>query len=98
MDLTGVSLSRTVVLDGKWEFYWKHLIADDGKENLQPDFFIDVPGYWSRYKMDGKWLPADGYASYRLILHGLSHPHPVTVFIPDFGSAYRVYIDGTLAA
>jgi len=98
MDLTGVSLSRTVVLDGKWEFYWKRLIADDGKENRDPDFLIDVPGYWSRYKMDGKWLPADGYASYRLILHGLSHPHPVTVFIPDFGSAYRVYIDGMLAA
>jgi len=79
-------------------FYWKHLIITEGQGTQQPDFFIDVPGYWSRHKIDGMWLPANGYASYRLILHGLSHPYPVTVFIPDFGSAYRVFIDGMLAA
>jgi len=98
MDLTEVSLARKTVLDGKWEFYWNCLIATDEQHDNNPDFHIKVPDYWTRYKINGKWLPAGGFGSYRLILRGLDYPNPVTVFIPDFGSAYRVFIDGELTA
>lgn len=37
-------------------------------------------------------------ASYRLTLKGLDAANPVAVYLPDFGSAYRVFIDGRLSA
>lgn len=98
IDLTMTSPARTTVLDGKWEFYWKRWIATNAQQDDKPDLLMNVPGYWSRYKLDGNWLPAGGFGSYRLVLKGFSHPSPVTVFIPDFGSAYRVFIDGVLTS
>jgi len=98
MDAETVSPARKIVLDGKWEFYWKQFIATNGPRDVKPDLMIDVPGYWSKYKTDGEWLPAEGYGSFRLILQGLEYKNPVTVLIPDFGSAYRVFIDGVLTS
>ncbi|HEX2927069.1 MAG TPA: ATP-binding protein [Ruminiclostridium sp.] len=98
------SPADSVVLDGKWEFYWNRLTVAEPRQDDKPDFLIEVPGYWSKYKFRGNWLPAGGFASYRLKLQGfkgfesLDNPRPVTVYIPDFGSAYRVYIDGMLTA
>lgn len=98
IDLSGQSAAKTVVLDGKWSLYWNRLITTEPQSEEKSDFLIRVPGYWSDYQMDGKYLPVNGYASYRLTLRGFSDVHPVTVYLPDFGSAYRVTIDGKLTA
>lgn len=98
IDVMPLSPARTIVLDGRWEFYWNRLISTEPQQDDKPDFLIRVPDYWSRYKIDGNWLPAGGLGSYRLTLHGLDYPRPVTVYMPDFGGAYRVFIDGVLAA
>lgn len=98
INLSSSSASRTTVLDGKWEFYWNRLIATEPLQGGVPDFLIQVPDYWSKYQIDGNWLPAGGFASYELTLSGLDCAGPVTVYIPDFGSAYRVFIDGELTA
>lgn len=98
IDCTLHSPSQTMVLDGKWEFYWNRLIASEPHPDEKPDFLIGVPDYWSKYKIDGNWLPPGGFASYRLMLRGLNYARPITVYIPDFGGAYRVYIDGELSA
>jgi hypothetical protein len=98
IDITQLSPSKTIVLDGKWEFYWNRMIATEPQLGDKPDFFIGVPDYWSKYKIDGNWLPASGFGSYRLMLQGINYSSPVTVYIPDFGGAYRVFIDGVLTA
>ena len=98
INVTPLSPARTIILDGRWEFYWNSLIATEPQQDEKTDFFIRVPDYWSRYKIDGSWLPAGGFGSYRLTLHGFEYSRPVTVYIPDFGGAYRVFIDGKLAA
>lgn len=98
MVLEGRSPDGTIILDGKWEFYWKRLIAAERDREDRPDFFIEVPDYWSKYKIGGEWLAAEGFGSYRLTLDELEYDKPVTVYIPDFGSAYRAYIDGELTA
>lgn len=100
IDVTSLSTAKTIVMDGKWEFYWNRLIATEPQQYDydKPDFFIRVPDYWSRYKVAGRWLPAGGFGSYRLMLQGLNYPSPVAIYIPDFGGAYRVFIDGVLAA
>ena len=89
---------RTIILDGEWEFFWNRLIVTDNQQDESPDFLIRVPGYWTKYNIDGKSLPAAGFGSYRLFIKGLQSSNPVTIFIPDFGCAYRVFVDGVLTA
>lgn len=98
IDITPFSPAKTIVLDGSWEFYWNRMIATEPQPGDKPDFLIRVPDYWSGYKIDGNWLPASGFGSYRLTLQGIDYPRPITVYIPNFGGAYRVFIDGVLAA
>lgn len=98
IDFSGSPADGRIVLDGEWEFYWNRLLITDSRPGDTPDFLIHVPDYWSRYKLDGNYLPAGGFASYRLILEGLDVSQPVTVYLPDFGGAYRVFIDGKLTS
>ncbi len=89
---------RRTILDGEWEFYWDRLLITQPQPDARPDLLIQVPGYWSSHKISGSYLPANGCASYRLMLEDLDSTQPVTVYVPDFGSAYQAYIDGRLAA
>jgi len=105
IDLNSLSPEKAIVLDGNWEFFWNCLIVTDSyqyitnvQKDIKPDFFIRVPDYWSKYKIDGNWLTAEGFGSYRLTLKGFHYSKPVTVHIPDFGCAYRIFIDGVLTA
>lgn len=98
LSLSCKSDNNRIIMDGEWEFYWKHLLITDNDSVTEPDFYIRVPDYWSKYCLSGTYLPPDGYASYRLIINGLMLDDTITVYIPDFGSAYKVFIDGKLTA
>ncbi len=98
INLSAENLSHEIYLDGQWEFYWNRLIETDSEQLPKPDMIIDVPDSWSNYVIDGKSLSASGFGSYKLTLTGLEYDHPVALYIPDFGGAYRVFIDGQLAA
>jgi hypothetical protein len=98
IDLSKVSIDHKIVLDGQWEFYWNRLIVTEPQQDTKPDFLIRVNDYWSRYQREGTYLPAAGYASYRLVIKGFDTSRPMTAYIPDFGSAYRVFIDNNLVA
>lgn len=87
-----------IYLDGDWEFYWDRFIVSELEQLSRPDLLMAVPDEWSLYDINGKVLPAGGVASYKLVLEGLSAERAVTMFIPDFGGAYRVFIDGRLTA
>ncbi|SBV97905.1 conserved membrane hypothetical protein [uncultured Eubacteriales bacterium] len=93
-----LSEGERVILDGEWEFYWNRLLATEPQRETEPDFFIRVPDYWSKYKTSGGYLPSSGFASYRLRLEALQASSPVTIYLPDFGSAYRVFVDGALTS
>lgn len=43
MNVTMNSPVRTMILDGKWEFYWNRLIVTDRQQDYEPDFLIRVP-------------------------------------------------------
>ena len=98
MEAAVTSAAKDIILDGDWAFYWNRLIADEPKQTGSPDFLIRVPDYWSKYKIGGAYLPESGCASYQLTLKGLEASQPITVCLPDFGSAYRIFIDGQLAS
>lgn len=90
--------SDTLVLDGQWSLYWNTCLTGSTGETVAADLLQQVPGYWTHSRIGGRALPAGGTASYKLTVEGLQPSTPVTVYIPDFGSAYRAYIDGQLAA
>jgi hypothetical protein len=99
MDLSTVKLDQgKIYLDGQWEFYWNSFIVSEPKQLAKPDLIIAVPDEWSKYKIDGKNLPASGYGSYKLTLKEHAYDNRVTAFVHDFGGAYRVFIDGQLAS
>jgi len=99
IDLSGVDKTdKKIYLDGQWEFYWNNFIISDPERNNASSFIIEVPGSWSNYSVDGEKLPAGGYGSYRLVLDGLEYDNTVTLYIPDYGGAYQVFIDGQLAS
>jgi hypothetical protein len=87
-----------IFLDGQWEFYWNSFVESEPDKIYTADLMIEVPDSWSGYKVNGKRLSSAGYGSYKLTLTGFENDKPVTLSVPDFGSAYRVYIDGQLAA
>jgi signal transduction histidine kinase len=99
IDLSKTDLKKSVIyLDGQWEFYWKNLIMTDSGNTRAPDLLIKVPEEWSNYKINNKRLTAEGYASYKLIIEQLSYDDTVTLYIPDFSGAYKIYIDGQLTS
>ncbi len=99
MDASMTNLSdRKLYMDGQWEFYWNRFIKSESEQLAKPDFIIEVPGEWSRYQLQGTNLPAKGYASYKLSLAKLVYDDEVTLYIPDFSGAYRIFIDGQLTA
>lgn len=90
--------NHRIHLDGQWAFYWKQLLVTEPEPQDQPDLIMNVPDKWSRYPVDGQNLPTAGYGSYKLTLTGLAYDDAVSADIPDFGGAYRVFLDGRLAA
>jgi len=99
MDLSTVRLGdRKTYMDGQWEFYWNQFIESEPEQLTKPDFIIEVPDEWSSYQLQGTNLPAKGYASYKLSLVKLAYDDEVTLYIPDFSGAYRIFVDGKLTA
>lgn len=56
---------------GKVEFYYNHWIQTDNEQDLKPHY-ITLPSFWTGLEYDGKILPRDGYASYRIHTYNLT--------------------------
>jgi len=75
--------SRTITLDGEWEFYPDQFIVSKGTEEQNSSQYIAVPGNWSR-ALNGDDPTPYGYGSYRLTL--LVNPEPRQSFSIQVGS------------
>lgn len=99
-DGQGVSLNGAIPLNGEWEFYWNRWIVTDMEEGVsaKPDLMAQVPNSWRNYQIDGKPLPAKGYASYRLLLKNCPDDVLLVSYVPNLGEAYRTFLNGRLIA
>ncbi|BCN31613.1 ATP-binding protein [Anaeromicropila herbilytica] len=98
-DLRDLDLSKGVYyLDGEWEFHPNQFVHSDKKKTDNDKYFLEVPDEWTNIKVHGKKLTADGYGTYKLTITNFSYNKNITIYIPDFGSAYRIYIDGKLTS
>ncbi|MEI7883837.1 MAG: GHKL domain-containing protein [Clostridia bacterium] len=87
-----------IYLDGQWKFYWENLLITEPKVNTQQELMMNVPDSWSNYQFAGKNLSTAGFGSYKLSLLGLAYDKSITIYLPSYGGAYRVFIDGQLTS
>ncbi|HVO68021.1 MAG TPA: PAS domain S-box protein [Syntrophales bacterium] len=98
IDLTdwNFELKGPVDLKGEYAFYWNSRIAPGdftATSRPRPSGFVQVPGYWNDYRLDGQKLPGHGYATYRLtILLGKTRD-PLAIEIPEVSTAYRLFVN-----
>ncbi|SEL97480.1 Signal transduction histidine kinase [Paenibacillus sp. cl141a] len=91
----------SIALNGKWAFYWNQLLdPDDLKQGTFPavSAYVDMPEYWTNYSVNGRKLPADGYATYRLTISGLDSEEPIALKLRNIYSSYALWVNDTLAA
>jgi signal transduction histidine kinase len=100
LDLRNYSFDKHPVinLSGEWEFYWEKFLSPENfrKDTLiNPDLYGTVPSYWTGYILNGKNLPGQGFATYRLkILMPAGLSKELSLSVPVFDSSFDLYING----
>ena len=98
LDLSSWNLETDgpLALDGKWEFYWNaHFKPDDFSSETPPakNGFIEVPGTWNGFELNGKKISGEGYATYRLKIL-LANTGQILAFkFLDMATSFSVYLD-----
>jgi signal transduction histidine kinase len=94
--------SFSLLLDGYWEFYWKEFLDYEDLQNKVPGqnrLIVEVPGYWSDYKLNGEFLPSKGYGTFRKTIILPDESERMLAFkVPVFDDSYRLYIDDVFVA
>ncbi|WP_203363336.1 sensor histidine kinase [Bacillus sp. REN10] len=91
LDLQQHSFEKTPVigLHGEWAFSWKDFSG-------QSPIYVEVPNEWTNYKRNGKDIPPNGYANYRLTMK--LRPEDVgkrfAFYLPEIGSSYVFKVNG----
>lgn len=93
---------RVFQLSGNWLFYPNHFIRSEMKllQSFPDDSItasiLNVPSGWKgQILADGSKMSAKGFGTYRLNLF-LDPGSVYGIRVPDFSSAYRLYINGVL--
>ncbi len=87
-----------VTLNGEWEFYWNQLLEPEdfsGSTGIKPELtgYIKVPHVWTT-GLEGKKLPARGYATYRLKVRLGETDRILGLKTVNIRMASRAYVNG----
>lgn len=93
----GLPENGVFYLGGEWEFYWMEFLVPG--VNIESNaFYGKIPSYWTEYNPDGKKLPREGYATYRLrVLLPPGFREKLAVNVPVFDSSFKIFINGVMA-
>jgi signal transduction histidine kinase len=86
-----------VRLNGEWEFYWNKMLHPHDFENAErkPDFYGNVPSYWTDYPKEYVSDGRTGYATYRLkVILPPRFNKALGFDMPVFDSSYDIYVNG----
>ncbi len=95
LDLRKYSITKSIPLTGEWKFYWQKLIIPT---DISKGKTVPFPIKWNDVEIDGKKLPAFGYATYHLKLLLPKTSGPLRIAMPDVYCAYSLFLNGTLVA
>lgn len=85
-----------LALSGEYEFYWRQHLPPEkfsAEEAPRADGFVQVPGVWNDYVLNGKKPDGEGYATYHLRVL-LKKPEPLVLKFLDMATAFTVYANG----
>ncbi len=86
-------------LVGEVPFYWEQLLLPaELAEAPLPTGLISIPSPWNGYRAQNQSLSGAGYATYHITLLLAATDRPLALYVPEFETAYRLYIAGALAA
>ena len=94
----GVQLQKSQeeiqLLNGEWEFFWDTLMTPQqiGAYQLPPEQ-ITVPASWTEFG-----YPANGKATYRLLVTGCDPTKELALFIPKIWSNSKVWVNQVLVS
>jgi signal transduction histidine kinase len=97
IDLRRQTLTQNIELKGRWLFSWQQLITP-GSVARQQGQIVTFPQLWTNHKLNGKALPAFGYASYTTTVLLPKTTGPLKIIVPDVYCAYRLYANGKIVA
>jgi len=95
-DNVDLDSGREFYLNGKWEYYPRQFIISDDIKNPVPGGYVAVPHSLYESITKDTNLSKDGYATYRLVIHGVEAAQPVSFYIPNFSGGYKIFIDRIL--
>lgn len=84
-------------LNGEWEFYWNKLLRpyDFSAAKIKPEYYGEVPSYWTDYPDDAIKTSRFGYATYCLtVLLPKGFNSALGIDLPVFDSSYDIYLNG----
>ena len=86
-----------VNLSGEYAFYWNQLINPEDFTQIRSSAktdFIAVPSSWNNYEVQGKSIPGDGYATYRLTVLLSKKYNDLAVKLPEMSTSYTLFVNG----
>ncbi len=89
-----------VNFSGQWEFHWEKLLGPGDFASLPSSSvpYIAAPAFWNREHLNGKKLPGQGYATYRLRVRLPQSGGPYALIIAEAMTSNRVFVNGHEAA
>lgn len=93
IDLREQNLNKKIALDGEWTFYWNQLV--DPLDSIpRKGLNVEFPLKWNDLTVNGKKLPAFGYATYKLTILLPQTKEVFRIDMPDVYCAYRLFLNG----
>jgi len=102
LDLRETRLDKNAIysLNGEWEFFWEKLLTPEEykkERNREPGLLVNVPSYFSNYKIGEESLPGMGFGTYCLTIILPENNQSVICFdIPVFDVAFKFYLNDRL--
>ena len=100
LDLTNWDFERDgpVNLNGEYEFYWNQLLNPEDfiqYRSSSKTHYIAVPRTWNNFEYQGKAIPGDGFATYRLkVLLNNKINTGLAVKLLETSTSYNLFING----
>jgi len=98
IDLRNQSFSDQIPLNGQWMFYWHQLVNPNDPANNKTGIRVNFPFKWNGFVLNGKELPAFGYATYKLTVLLPKTGPSLRIGMPDVYCSYKLFINGQQVA
>lgn len=89
------SSDQAVRLAGEWRMYWNQLLTP-AELPANGGVLVDFPKKWTSTLINGKPLPATGYATYEALVLLPPGSKGLGINMPDVYTSYRLYVNGQL--